>query len=77
MFTDSAVLQAIATRLKPDQNGVIIKNAKGQPLDPTAYNGYGVTKVGIDATKPLKDFPETVSVPGVDDVDLEKLICGD
>lgn len=77
IFSDSAVLQAIATRLKPDQNGFIIKNAKGHPLDPTAYNGYVVTKVGIDATKPLKDFPETVSVPGVDDVDLEKLICGD
>ena len=77
IFSDSAVLQAIATRLKPDQNAFMIKNAKGHPLDPTAYNGYVVTKVGIDATKPLKDFPETVSVPGTDQVDLEKLICGD
>ena len=77
IFSDSAVLQAIATRLKPDQNAFMIRNAKGHPLDPTAYNGYVVTKVGIDCTKPLKDFPETVSVPGTDDIDLEALICGE
>lgn len=76
IYSDSAVLQAIATRLKPDQNAFMIKNAKGHPLDPTAYNGYVVTKVGIDATKPLKDFPETVEVPGTEDADLEELICG-
>lgn len=75
IFSDSAVLQAIATRLKPDQNAFMIKNAKGHPLDPTAYNGYVVTKVGIDATKPLKDFPETVSVPGAKDINLEELLC--
>ena len=77
IFSDSAVLQAIATRLKPDQNAFMIRNAKGHPLDPTAYNGYVVTKVGIDCIKPLKDFPETVSVPGTDDIDLEALICGE
>ena len=76
IFSDSAVLQAIATRLRPEQNAFMIKNAKGHPLDPTAYNGYVVTKVGIDATKPLEGFPETVSVPGADAVDLEELICG-
>ena len=54
----------------------MIKNAKGHPLDPTAYNGYVVTKVGIDATKPLKDFPETVEVPGTDEVDLDRLLGG-
>ncbi|MBQ3664200.1 MAG: UbiD family decarboxylase [Clostridia bacterium] len=74
IFNDSAVLLAIATRLKPDQNGFMIKNAKGHPLDPTAYNGYVVTKVGIDATKPLRDFPETVSVPGTDKVNLAEIL---
>lgn len=74
IFSDSAVLQAIATRLKPEQNAFMIKNAKGHPLDPTAYNGYVVTKVGIDATKPLEGFPETVKVPGADEVDLDSLL---
>lgn len=74
IFNDSAVWKAIATRLKPEINTFMIKNAKGHPLDPTASDGYVVTKVGIDATKPLKGFPETVSVPGVEDVDLSKII---
>jgi hypothetical protein len=26
--------------------------------------------VGIDATKPLSDYPETVSVPGVNEIEL-------
>ena len=70
IYDDSAVLQAIATRLKPDQDAFMIRNAKGHPLDPCAYNGYVVTKVGIDCTKPLKGFPETVRVPGAADVSL-------
>jgi 2,5-furandicarboxylate decarboxylase 1 len=73
IFNDSSVWMAIATRLKADQNVFMIKNAKGHPLDPTASDGYVVTKVGIDATKPLKGFPETVSVPGVEDVDLNQI----
>lgn len=76
IFSDSAVILAIATRHHPEQDAFMIKNAKGHPLDPTAYNGYVVTKVGIDATKPLKDFPETVEVPGVDEVDLDRLLGG-
>ena len=48
-----------------------IQNAKGHPLDPTAKQGFLVGKVGIDATKPLTDYPETVLVPGVEDIDLD------
>lgn len=73
IFNDGSIIKAIATRLKADENGFIIKNAKGHPLDPTASSGYVVTKVGVDATKPLKDYPETVSVPGVENVDLDTI----
>jgi 2,5-furandicarboxylate decarboxylase 1 len=74
IYDDSAVIRAIATRLHPEENAFMIKNAKGHPLDPTAYNGYVVTKIGIDATKPLKGFPDTVSVPGSEDIDLDELL---
>ncbi len=74
IFNDSAIWTAIATRLKPEENTFMIKNAKGHPLDPTASAGYVVTKVGIDATKPLKGFPETVSVPGAEDINLGDII---
>ncbi|CEP66133.1 UbiD decarboxylyase family [Moorella glycerini] len=73
IFDDSAVLRAIATRLNPVENAFVIRNAKGHPLDPTSSKGYVVTKVGIDATKPLAGYPEAVSVPGTDQVDLEEI----
>ncbi len=74
IFDDSSVIRAIATRLKPEKDSFIITNAKGHPLDPTAHDGYVVTKVGIDATKPLTGYPDTVMVPGSDEVDLKSVI---
>lgn len=74
IFNDGSVVKAIATRLKADRDGFIIKNAKGHPLDPTASDGYVVTKVGIDATRPKEGYPETVHVPGTDDVDLKTIL---
>ncbi len=73
IYDDSAVMWAIATRLQPAENAFMIKNAKGHPLDPMAYNGYVVTKVGIDATKSLSGYPDTVSVPGTDLINLEEI----
>jgi 2,5-furandicarboxylate decarboxylase 1 len=76
IFDDSAVLQAIATRLRPEEGIFSIRGAKGHPLDPTAQKGFLVTKVGIDATKPLSGYPETVRVPGVDQVNLKEFGIG-
>ncbi len=45
---------AIATRFRADKGLVIINNARGSTLDPTAEDGI-VTKMGIDATYPLKE----------------------
>ncbi len=45
---------AVATRVQPDKDLLIIPNVKGSSLDPSAK--YSITsKWGIDATKPLKD----------------------
>ncbi len=74
IFDDSLVLRAIATRVRADTGVFVIRNAKGHPLDPTARDGFLVTKVGIDATKPLCGFPEAVRVPGVDTLDLTKYL---
>lgn len=71
IFSDFAVLRAMATRVQMDEDVFAIKNAKGHPLDPTARNGYLVGKVGIDATKPLKGYPETIKVPGSENIRLE------
>jgi 2,5-furandicarboxylate decarboxylase 1 len=49
-------------------------NAKTNALDPTVENEFLVTKIGIDATKPLVGFPETIGVPGAAELDLSKYI---
>ncbi|MFH1383309.1 MAG: UbiD family decarboxylase [Chloroflexota bacterium] len=74
IFDDSSVCRAIAGRVRADEDVFLIKNAKGHPLDPTARDGFLVGKVGIDATKPLKGYPETVTVPGFEDIDLGKYL---
>ncbi len=48
---------AIATRFRADEDLVIIRNVRGSTLDPSCIDqSTGLTvKVGIDATKPLKN----------------------
>jgi len=51
----------------------IIPNAKGSPIDPTSRDGV-VTKLGIDATRPLKGrFPQIDFNEGIGGVDLSKI----
>ena len=59
VFNEVDVLWAIATRVVADRDVSIIGNATGQRLNPSAHNesrtgrGYLVSKMIIDATKPL------------------------
>jgi len=71
IFDDSSIWRAVTGRVRVDEDVFVIRNAKGHPLDPIAKKGFLVDKVGIDATRPLSGYPETVSVPGVDEIDLD------
>jgi len=71
IFNDFSVMRAMVTRVQMDEDVFAIRNAKGHPLDPTARNGFLVGKVGIDATKPLKGYPETIRVPGSREINLD------
>jgi 2,5-furandicarboxylate decarboxylase 1 len=53
---------AIATRLQPDKDLVIIPGAKGSSLDPSADENSITAKWGLDATKPLgrKEFDRVI-----------------
>lgn len=65
---DEEVLKAIALRVRPDRDIVMIPDVKSSPLDPVAE--HGVTyKVGIDATRP-RGYKEEAKIK-VDDVKLE------
>jgi UbiD family decarboxylase len=74
IFNDVEVLKAV--NLNMDMGKCfVMPNAKGSPIDPTSRNGV-VTKIGIDATRPLKgkfgriDFNE-----GLDGIDLDRFFA--
>jgi 2,5-furandicarboxylate decarboxylase 1 len=63
---------ALATRVQGDRDVFMIPGAKGNELDPI-QDVYGyITKIGIDATKPLDHAErfELAKIPGYDTVDL-------
>ncbi|NJE06425.1 UbiD family decarboxylase [Thermococcus sp. M36] len=52
IYDDREVEWAIATRFQADRDLIIVQNARGSSLDPSATRGL-TAKWGIDATKPL------------------------
>lgn len=53
VFKSDDIEYAIATRVKGDDDVLIIPGARGSSLDPTATPDGTTTKMGVDATKPL------------------------
>lgn len=53
IFKSDDIEYAIATRVKGDDDILIVPGARGSSLDPTATPDGTTTKMGIDATKPL------------------------
>jgi 2,5-furandicarboxylate decarboxylase 1 len=63
-FDEQAVLWSVATRVQADQDVDIIKNVKGNTLDPSQTDDIMTTKMIVDATRPVhRPFPERVRVP--------------
>lgn len=64
VFTERQVMFAVATRTQADQDVEIIRNAKGNTLDPSQTHDIMGSKLIIDATMPLdRPFAERVAVP--------------
>jgi 2,5-furandicarboxylate decarboxylase 1 len=53
IFDAEDVEYAIATRVRGDEDIIIVPGARGSSLDPCAKVDGTTTKVGVDATKPL------------------------
>ncbi len=64
IFDMSDVMWAVATRVRAEQDIVLIPGCKGAILDPTSDpETFTVTKMGIDATRPIgKDFAERLVI---------------
>lgn len=64
VYDEQQVLWAMATRVQADQDVDIIKNSKGNTLDPSQTDDIMTTKMIIDATRPVqKPFAARVQVP--------------
>jgi UbiD family decarboxylase len=56
IFDDTQVEWALSTRFQASKDMVVIENARGSTLDPSAHYGDRTTsKLGMDATMPVKD----------------------
>lgn len=63
-FNEEEVLWAVATRVQADEDVDIIKNVKGNVLDPSLKGEILTAKMIIDATRPLsRPFAERIQVP--------------
>jgi 2,5-furandicarboxylate decarboxylase 1 len=70
---------ALATRVQGDEDIFMIPRAKGNELDPI-QDVYGhITKIGIDATKPLARAErfELARIPGYDTLDLRDYLSSE
>ena len=52
----------VATRVQADRDVIIVPDMMGTLLDPSASNAI-TAKMGIDATRPLGEFPPRLSLP--------------
>ena len=64
IFDTNDVMWAVATRVRPDKDIFFIPGAKAAILDPTSdTDNFTVTKMGIDATRPVgRDFAERLVI---------------
>jgi 2,5-furandicarboxylate decarboxylase 1 len=63
VFDEEQVLWAVSNRFQADKDLVVIANAQGSELDPSAGPGGVNAKMGLDATKPLDGFAPELRVP--------------
>ena len=64
VYNEEQVMWAMATRVQADQDVDIIKNAKGNTLDPSQTDDIMTTKMIIDATQPVqRPYASRVKVP--------------
>jgi UbiD family decarboxylase len=72
IFDPEDVEYAIATRLKGDEDVLIVPGVRGSSLDPCATPEGTTTKLGVDATKPLDKKEKFERVSLTDDLKRSK-----
>ncbi|MFC1902741.1 UbiD family decarboxylase [Chloroflexota bacterium] len=63
-FNEEEVMWSVATRVQADEDVDILKNVKGDVLDPSIKGDIMTTKMIVDATRPCeKPFPKRLEIP--------------
>jgi 2,5-furandicarboxylate decarboxylase 1 len=65
---------SVVTRCKADRDMMVIPGLQGQPIDPTAEEGFVVTKVGINATVHGKHIDERARVCAGNPGEIERIM---
>jgi UbiD family decarboxylase len=78
IFDMNDVLWAVATRVRAEKDIVLIPGAKGAVLDPISDpETFTLTKMGIDATRPLgRDFAERLVIEEADRARARAILAG-
>jgi 2,5-furandicarboxylate decarboxylase 1 len=64
VFSDAAILEAMATRVQASRDVEIVRGLKGSTLDPSMYDSAVHDALIVDATTPLdRQFPSKLEVP--------------
>jgi UbiD family decarboxylase len=63
IFNEAEVLWAISTRFQADKDLDKVEGAMGVVLDPSASDEGTTTRIGMDATKPLKESAIRIQIP--------------
>ncbi|BAS28228.1 decarboxylase UbiD [Limnochorda pilosa] len=77
VFDERAVLEAVYRNVRAESDVFSVPGAKGHPLDPLVESGGAkgmqVTKIGIDATRPVDAAAEKARPAGLERVDLRAM----
>jgi len=74
IYDPKEVLRAVSNNLKSPDQLCVLPGIQGYRKEPTSLDIGSVTKLGIDATRLPEDKAETGRIPGVDLVDLSRLL---
>jgi 2,5-furandicarboxylate decarboxylase 1 len=80
VYREDEVLWAVATRVQADEDVDVIKNVKGNALDPSQRDDIMGAKMIVDATRPLsRPFEARIAVPeeAMRRIDIDRLIGRD
>ncbi len=65
---------AVITRCRAEEDVIILDRLQGQPIDPTAREIYGVTKIGINATAMGKNIQERARIAAGDSIRIQNIL---